>query len=266
MLTHSFHTSHSLKAVTHSLTCSGLRRHKFTHTPPQWHTFGQQSQKESVKERKFLSSLSAIKMFGDYSIKPELPYPQNALAPYISENTLAFHYGKHHLTYYNNMMNITAGAAEYKGKSLDELAKTAEGKLKNQACQTYNHNFYWKSMRPNPDKKANAPSGLVEKLINESFSSYQEFHDKFSASATAHFGSGWVWLVLNPKTKKLEIVDTHDADCPIRGDRGIPILTCDVWEHAYYLDYQNARAKYLEAWWSLVNWDFANQNLERALA
>lgn len=130
----------------------------------------------------------------------------------------------------------------------------------NQAAQLWNHSLYWNCMRGNPDSKENVPTGLIATLINEVWSDFESFKKEFSDIAVGHFGSGWAWLVLDGK--KLKILSTHDADCPLRDNRGIPIINCDLWEHAYYLDYRNARPEYIKAWWYIVNWDFANANLQ----
>eukprot|EP01057_Protomagalhaensia_wolfi_P000151 Protomagalhaensia_wolfi_Nauph_80__150@NODE_1085_length_1748_cov_1523_861322_g827_i0_p1_GENE_NODE_1085_length_1748_cov_1523_861322_g827_i0NODE_1085_length_1748_cov_1523_861322_g827_i0_p1_ORF_typecomplete_len206_score37_32Sod_Fe_C/PF02777_18/8_1e37Sod_Fe_N/PF00081_22/1_3e23Sod_Fe_N/PF00081_22/6_3e03_NODE_1085_length_1748_cov_1523_861322_g827_i0197814 len=203
-------------------------------------------------------------MSHSYTEKPQLPYSFDALAPHISQKTLEFHYGKHHMAYYNKMQTLCEGKSEFKDKTLMDLVKGTDGVLFNQAAQTYNHSFYWASMKANPKSEPRLPTGTVAKMIDDAFGSYDAFKEKFSGHAAGHFGSGWVWLVLNEKTKKLEILETHDADCPHKGGRGLPILACDVWEHAYYLDYQNARPEYVKAWWNLINFDFANENLKKA--
>jgi Fe-Mn family superoxide dismutase len=185
---------------------------------------------------------------------PPLPFAKNALAPHISEETLEFHYGKHHNAYVTNLNKLTAGTPN-ESKSLEELVMSAEGGLFNNAAQVWNHTFYWNSMSPNGGGE---PTGAIAKAINDNFGSFAEFKEKFSAACAGQFGSGWAWLVKSGD--KLEIVQTANAGCPITEDKK-PILTCDVWEHAYYVDYRNARPKYVEAWWNLVNWDFANKNL-----
>ena len=185
---------------------------------------------------------------------PELPYSKDALAPHISERTLDFHYGKHHHAYLGKL-NAAVDGKDLANKSLEELIKTQSGGLFNAAAQVWNHTFYWNSLSP---KGGGAPSGPIAEAIAEAFGSFDAFKEKFSAAAAGHFGSGWAWLVLDGSD--LAIVDTHDAGCPLV-DGKKPLLTCDVWEHAYYLDYQNARPKYIEAWWNLVNWEFANKNL-----
>jgi len=186
---------------------------------------------------------------------PELPYSKDALAPHISAETLDFHYGKHHQAYVNNLNTFAKDDASLNGKSYEDLVRTASGKVFNNAAQVWNHTFYWQSMKP---QGGGEPTGAIKAAIDKSFGGFSAFKEKFSASATGHFGSGWAWLV---KTESgLEIVDTHDAGCPLTQNKK-PILTCDVWEHAYYIDYRNARAKYVEAWWNLVNWDHANKQI-----
>jgi Fe-Mn family superoxide dismutase len=188
---------------------------------------------------------------------PKLPYAMDALAPHISAETLEFHHGKHHATYVNNLNNLIKGG-KFENAPLEQIIKEAgHGGLFNNAAQHFNHSFYWTSMKP---RGGGEPGGKVADAIKKAFGDFSEFKKKFSEAATTHFGSGWAWLV-QKGDGAVEIVATHDADTPVaHGTR--PILTCDVWEHAYYIDYRNARAKYLEAWWNLVNWDFANSNLK----
>jgi Fe-Mn family superoxide dismutase len=186
---------------------------------------------------------------------PELPYAKDALAPHISAETLEFHHGKHHAAYVNNLNTFAKDDPSIAGKSLEELIKTSSGKVFNNAAQVWNHTFYWHSMRPGGGGE---PTGAIKAGIDKSFGSFSAFKEQFSAKAVGHFASGWAWLV---KTDSgLAIVDTHDAGCPLTAGQK-PILTCDVWEHAYYVDYRNARAKYVESWWNLVNWDHANKQL-----
>jgi Fe-Mn family superoxide dismutase len=187
---------------------------------------------------------------------PPLPYPQDALQPHISARTLEFHYGKHHQAYVTNLNNLTQGKPEA-DRSLEELIRTAPaGGLFNNAAQVWNHTFYWQSMSP---KGGGAPSGDVLTAINACSGSFEKFKEAFSAAAAGQFGSGWAWLVKD-SAGKISIETTANAGCPLR-DGKTPLLTCDVWEHAYYLDYQNARPAYISAWWNLVNWDFVAQNL-----
>ncbi len=184
---------------------------------------------------------------------PDLPYSLDALEPYISKETLKYHHGKHHAGYINKLNNAIAGT-EYSGKSLEQIIATAEGSVFNNAAQVWNHTFYWQCLGP-------ATKGELENeigsAIERDFASPDDFKQRFTEAATSLFGSGWTWLVINPKSE-LEIVNTENADTPLRHGQ-VPLLTCDVWEHAYYLDYQNARPEYLQAFWKLVNWEFVNR-------
>lgn len=194
-------------------------------------------------------------------VLPPLPYPEKALEPYISATTLSFHYGKHHKAYVEKVNTLSQGTP-LAGKELEEIVKrSAKGgekqkKLFNNAAQAWNHNFYWQSMKP---KGGGAPTGALKERIAKDFGSYEKFRELFTQTAVDHFSNGWVWLVLDKN--KLKIVDTHDADTPlVRGQK--PLLTSDVWEHAYYLDYKNARKDYVTAFLDhLLNWDFVAQNL-----
>ena len=185
---------------------------------------------------------------------PPLPYDQSALAPHISAETLEYHYGKHHQTYVTNLNKLIEGT-EHANSSLEEIIKSASGGLFNNAAQVWNHTFYWNCLSPNGGGE---PSGAVADAIAEAFGSFADFKGKFSTSAATNFGSGWTWLVKSGSG--VEIVNTSNAGCPLT-DGKTPLLTCDVWEHAYYIDYRNARPKYVEAFWNLVNWDFVNRNL-----
>ena len=185
---------------------------------------------------------------------PPLPYAQNALEPHISAETLEYHYGKHHSTYVTNLNKLTEGT-DNAGKSLEEIIKSASGGLFNNAAQVWNHTFYWNCLSPNG---GGAPTGALAAAIDAAFGSFDAFKEKFSMSAATNFGSGWTWLVKGADGK-LAIVNTSNAGCPIT-DGVTPVLTCDVWEHAYYIDYRNARPKYVEAFWKLVNWEFAAAN------
>jgi Fe-Mn family superoxide dismutase len=187
---------------------------------------------------------------------PELPYGRDALAPHISEETLNFHYGKHHMGYLNKLNAAIEADASLQGKSLEELISSASGGLFNNAAQVWNHTFYWHSMSPNGGGE---PTGAIAEAINTAFGSFDAFKAAFGAAAAGQFGSGWAWLVKD-SSGALSIVTTGNAETPLT--QGLtPILTCDVWEHAYYVDYRNDRGGYVKAWWNLVNWDFANQNL-----
>ena len=186
---------------------------------------------------------------------PELPYALDALAPHISKQTLEFHYGKHHKGYVDKLNAAVAGTDQEK-LSLEELILKSDGGVFNNAAQVWNHTFYWNGMKPNGGGE---PTGAAASAINESFGSFGEFKEEFNKSASTLFGSGWTWLVKGTGGK-LEIRNGANAANPLTDDLK-PVLTCDVWEHAYYLDYQNARPKYLESWWKLVNWSFVEQNL-----
>lgn len=188
---------------------------------------------------------------------PPLPYAKNALAPHISEETIEYHYGKHHQAYVTNLNNLVAGT-EFEGKSLEEIIKKASGPIFNNAAQDWNHTFYWHSLSPTG---GNEPHGALKDAIDNQFGSFAAFKEAFTKSAVSLFGSGWTWLVKN-KQGKLEIVNTGNAGCPIT-DGHTPLFTCDVWEHAYYIDVRNARPKYLENFWAIVNWQFAESNFTK---
>ena len=191
---------------------------------------------------------------------PPLPYTKNALAPHISEQTLEFHYGKHHQTYVTNLNNLVQGT-ENELKSLEDLIKLSSAKadmvgIFNNAAQVWNHTFFWNCMKPNG---GGAPTGVLETKINASFGSYEKFAADFKQAALAQFGSGWAWLVQDGND--LKITKTANADLPMAHNQKA-LLTCDVWEHAYYLDYQNGRADFVQTFLDyLVNWDFVSQNL-----
>ncbi len=185
---------------------------------------------------------------------PALPYANDALAPTISAETIEYHYGKHHQTYVTNLNNLVPGT-EFENASLEDIIMKASGGIFNNAAQVWNHSFYWNCLSPNG---GGAPSGALADAINSAFGSFDEFKQKFSASAATNFGSGWTWLVKN-SDGGVEIVNTSNAANPMT-DGKTPLLTIDVWEHAYYIDYRNARPKYLEAIWGIVNWDFVAQN------
>jgi Fe-Mn family superoxide dismutase len=185
---------------------------------------------------------------------PALPYSNDALAPHISSETLEFHYGKHHAGYVTKL-NAAIEGTPMAEKSLEEIVKTSEGGVFNNAAQVWNHTFYWNSLSPNGGGE---PTGAIKEAINKQFGSFAEFKEKFTAAAGTLFGSGWAWLVKN-SDGSLSIEQTTNAACPLTKGQ-TPLLTCDVWEHAYYIDYRNARPQYIEAFWNLVNWDFANKN------
>ena len=185
---------------------------------------------------------------------PDLPYAMDALEPHISRETLEFHYGKHHRTYVEKLNGLVEGT-KFAGASLEDIVRGSDGGVFNNAAQVWNHTFYWHCLSPNGGGK---PSGALAKAIDASFGSFDDFHKQFSDKAVTLFGSGWAWLVKKPDGK-LAIVQTGNAETPLTG-KDKPLLTCDVWEHAYYIDYRNARPKYLEAFWKLVNWDFVAKN------
>ena len=185
---------------------------------------------------------------------PPLPFTKNSLAPHISEETLDFHYGKHHQTYVTNLNNLVPGT-EFEGLTLEDIVMRSSGGIFNNAAQVWNHTFYWNSLSPNGGGE---PTGALADAINAEFGSFAGFKEAFTKCAVTTFGSGWAWLVKNPEGK-LALVSTSNAGCPLT-DGHTPLLTCDVWEHAYYIDYRNARPAYLDAFWALVNWDFAAAN------
>ena len=187
---------------------------------------------------------------------PKLPYANDALAPNISAETIEYHYGKHHKTYVDNINRLIQGT-EFANASLEDIIKKATGGIFNNAAQVWNHTFYWNSLSP---KGGGEPTGAAGAAIAKSFGSFKEFQEKFTNAAVTHFGSGWAWLVKNADGS-LTIEPTSNAATPLK-DGKKALLTCDVWEHAYYIDYRNARAKYVEAFWKLVNWDFVNANLK----
>lgn len=185
----------------------------------------------------------------------ELPYKKTELNPHISEQTLEYHYGKHHKGYVDKL-NIQIENTEWKNANLEEIIKSSSGAVFNNAAQVWNHNFYWNSITPSG---SGVPSGSLSNSIEKDFGSFEKFKEEFTAKALSQFGSGWAWLVLSGNT--LKVISTPNADTPlISADK--PLLTCDVWEHAYYLDYKNARNSYVGAFWHIVNWEFALKNLE----
>ena len=185
---------------------------------------------------------------------PPLPYPEDSLKPYISEKTLVYHYGKHHRGYVNKLNKLLEENPDKQNKSLEVIIKNSSGNLFNNAAQAWNHEFYWNCLTPKGKKE---PEGELAKAINATFGNFDEFKSEFKDKAASNFGSGWTWLV---KTKNggLKIKNTGNAENPMTdGDK--PLLTCDVWEHAYYLDYQNERGRYIENFWHIVNWDFVEK-------
>jgi Fe-Mn family superoxide dismutase len=185
---------------------------------------------------------------------PPLPYPKDALQPHISAETLEYHYGKHHQAYVTNLNNLIKGT-EFENASLEEIIKKSSGGVFNNSAQVWNHTFFWNCMKPNG---GGAPAGAVANAINAKWGSFDKFKEEFSKSAVGNFGSGWTWLV-KKGDGSVDIVNTSNAATPLTtADK--PLLTCDVWEHAYYIDYRNARPKFVEAFWNLVNWDFVAKN------
>ncbi|MFT0849996.1 MAG: superoxide dismutase [Fe] [Alcaligenaceae bacterium] len=185
---------------------------------------------------------------------PPLPYEMNALEPHISKETLEYHYGKHHQTYVTNLNNLIAGT-EFESASLEDIVRKSSGGVFNNAAQVWNHTFYWNGLSPNGGGQ---PEGALAEAINAKWGSFDAFKEEFNKQAAGNFGSGWTWLV-KKGDGSLDIVNTSNAATPLTTS-DTPLLTCDVWEHAYYIDYRNARPKYLESFWSLVNWQFAAQN------
>ncbi|MCP5160160.1 MAG: superoxide dismutase [Fe] [Hahellaceae bacterium] len=186
---------------------------------------------------------------------PALPYAKNALAPHISEETLDFHHGKHHKTYVDKLNGLVPGT-EFEGKSLEEIIKSSSGPVFNNAAQIWNHTFYWNCLSPNGGGE---PTGAVAEAINSAFGSFEEFKKQFNDKAVNNFGSSWTWLVKNA-SGQLEIVNTSNAGTPMTAGQ-TALLTVDLWEHAYYIDFRNARPTYLDAFWKLVNWEFVAANL-----
>ena len=188
---------------------------------------------------------------------PTLPYAMDALQPYLSKETLEYHYGKHHQAYVNNLNNLTKDT-EFANLSLEEVIMKSTGGMFNNAAKIWNHTFYWNGMIPN---STGTPAGQLADAIMKTFGSFEAFKKQFSQSAITLFGSGWTWLVKNAQGE-LEIMNTSNAGLPMKeGKRAL--LTCDVWEHAYYIDYRNVRATYIENFWKLVNWDFVSTHFTR---
>ena len=186
---------------------------------------------------------------------PELPYPKDALAPYISAETLEYHHGRHHAAYVKNLNELIKGSKFAEMKLEEIITKAEPGPIFNNAAQHWNHSFYWRCMSP----KGGKPDSEIADLLKKSFGGFEEFKKKFDEAAVKQFGSGWAWLI--DADGRLEIETTHDADLPLAHGKNA-IMTCDVWEHAYYIDYRNARAKYVEAFWNVVNWQFVASNLK----
>jgi len=185
---------------------------------------------------------------------PVLPYAMDALLPHISKETLEFHYGKHHQTYITNLNNLIKGT-EFENMALEDIVMKSSGGMFNNAAQVWNHTFYWHCLSPNGGGE---PTGALADAINKTFGSFAQFKEKFTQTSVTTFGSGWGWLVKN-KDGSLALASTSNAGSPMTSGQKA-LLTCDVWEHAYYIDFRNARPKYLEAFWNLVNWDFVSKN------
>jgi Fe-Mn family superoxide dismutase len=185
---------------------------------------------------------------------PQLPYGQNALEPHISAETLAYHYGRHHASYVYNL-NALIEDTEFENMSLENIFMKTSGSIFNNAAQAWNHTFYWNSLDP---RGGGRPKGALAEAIRSDFGSFEQFKKEFSQKAVSFFGSGWIWLVKN-KNDRVTVETTGNAGNPLTAGQK-PLLTCDVWEHAYYIDYRNARPKYVEAFWNIVNWEFAAKN------
>jgi Fe-Mn family superoxide dismutase len=185
---------------------------------------------------------------------PDLPWSEDALAPHISPETIEYHYGKHHKAYVDNLNKLIPGT-EFEGMQLEDIVKKASGGIFNNAAQLWNHSFYWNCLSP---EGGSEPPGEIADTITKSFGSFEKFKEQFTVAAVTTFGSGWAWLVKNTDGS-LSIEATSNAGTPLKEGKKT-LLTCDVWEHAYYIDYRNARAKYVEAFWNLVNWKFAEEN------
>ncbi|EPY28528.1 superoxide dismutase, Fe-Mn family [Strigomonas culicis] len=193
-----------------------------------------------------------------FTVDP-LPWAYDALAAKgISKEQISFHYDKHHKGYATKLNAAAEQNAELAAKTIEEIIKTVTGPAFNSAAQIFNHNFYWKSLCPNG---GGAPSGKIAEAIAKDFGSFEKFKEEFTAAANGHFGSGWAWLVKDTTSQKLKIFQTHDAGCVLTEANLKPIICCDVWEHAYYIDYKNDRAAYVNTWWNVVNWSHAESQL-----
>jgi Fe-Mn family superoxide dismutase len=191
---------------------------------------------------------------------PPLPYAQDALEPFISRETISFHYERHHATYVNNLNKLLPGSA-FEGSDLERIVREAEGGIFNNGAQVWNHTFYWECLGPDCGGQ---PYGLLAQAIERDFGSWDAFRESFSNAAASLFGSGWVWLTVRPDGKLL-IVQESNAGNPLRNGLS-PLLTCDVWEHAYYIDKRNRRPAYIDDFWKLVNWQFAEKNYLKAVS
>ncbi|MCE3043517.1 MULTISPECIES: superoxide dismutase [Fe] [Legionella] len=186
---------------------------------------------------------------------PPLPYAMDALQPHISKETLEYHYGKHHNAYVTNLNKLIPGT-QFESMSLEEIIKNSTGGIFNNSAQVWNHTFYWHCLSP---QGGGEPAGELAEAINKAFGSFAAFKEQFTQTAITTFGSGWAWLVQD-NAGDLKIISTSNAGTPMT-DNLTALLTCDVWEHAYYIDYRNARPDYVNAFWSLVNWDFVSKNM-----
>jgi Fe-Mn family superoxide dismutase len=186
---------------------------------------------------------------------PALPYDRTALEPHISAETIDYHYGKHHRAYVDNLNKLIPGT-EFESMALEDIIRRAQGAVFNNAAQVWNHTFYWNCLKPGGGGE---PSGALADALTKAFGSVDKFKEEFTRTAIGTFGSGWAWLVQRPDGS-LGLASTSNAATPLTGE-DVPLLTCDVWEHAYYIDYRNARPKYVEMFWNLVNWDFAASGL-----
>ena len=189
---------------------------------------------------------------------PPLPFAMDALEPHMSRETLEYHYGKHHKTYVEKLNQLIKDT-EHENEDLEQIVKTAKGPIFNNAAQAWNHTFFWSCLTP---ERGLEPREELSRAIDASFGSMDAFKDKFTKTAVELFGSGWAWLVCDA-SGKLSIEAAPNAGTPLTGKK-MPLLTCDVWEHAYYIDHRNARPDFLKAYWNLVNWDFARSNFETA--
>jgi superoxide dismutase, Fe-Mn family len=186
---------------------------------------------------------------------PELPYAKDALQPHISAETLEYHHGKHHNAYVTKLNELIKGT-KHENMSLEEIILSSEGGVFNNAAQVWNHTFFWNCLAP---KGGGAPTGKVAELINKKWGSFDKFKDEFAKAAVGNFGSGWTWLIQN-KQGEVELFNTSNAQTPMTSGHNA-LLTLDVWEHAYYIDYRNSRPNFINAFWNLVNWDFVNKNI-----
>jgi superoxide dismutase, Fe-Mn family len=186
---------------------------------------------------------------------PELPYAKDALQPHISAETLEYHHGKHHNAYVTKLNELIKGS-KHENMSLEEIILSSEGGVFNNAAQVWNHTFFWNCLAP---KGGGAPTGKVAELINQKWGSFDKFKDEFAKAAVGNFGSGWTWLIQN-KQGEVELFNTSNAQTPMTSGHNA-LLTLDVWEHAYYIDYRNSRPNFINAFWNLVNWDFVNKNI-----